>query len=428
MTGYTYHSGKEFALELDRRDNMAGFRREFFLPENRIYLVGNSLGLISKRAERSLLEVMEDWKQKGIDGWVDGKYPWFTMAEKLGELLSPLVGAFPDEVIVTGSTTINLHQLIASFYKPEGKRTKILADALAFPSDIYAMQSQLVLHGYDPEKHLIKVPSPDHRILSEEDIYSSMTDEIALVILPTVLYTSGQLLNVKRITDEAHKRGIVIGFDAAHSVGAVPHAFHDMDVDFAFWCHYKYMNGGPGACGGLYVHRKHHHQRPGLAGWFGSDKTKQFDMEHQFIPAQSAGAYQVGSPHILNMAPLIGSLSLFAEASVEKVRDKSLQLTQYLMDLVDHELQGLGFVIANPREADQRGGHVSLEHEEAVRISKSLKELGVIADFRRPNTIRLAPVSFYTSYLEVWESIRRLKVIMGTNHYEKFEKERNIVP
>lgn len=417
----------DYAKQLDKEDTLWRFREEFYLKPESIYMDGNSLGLLSKRAERTLLESLDDWKQHGIDGWTQGNHPWFFMAEKLGEKIAPLVGASPEEVIVTGSTTVNLHQLVATFYKPDGTRTKILADELTFPSDIYALQSQLRTHGYDPDTHLIRVKSQDGRFLEEDDLIKAMTEDIALIILPTVLYRSGQILDMKRLTDEAHKRGILIGFDGCHSIGAIPHSFSEWGVDFAYWCNYKHLNGGPGGVGGLYVNRKHFGTMPGLAGWFGSRKDKQFDMEHTLTPAQSAGAYQIGTPHVLSCAPLIGSLEIFTEAGIENIRQKSLKINQYLIDLIEYELTDMGFFIGTPKGDVRRGGHVSLEHKEAARICKSLKENGVIPDFRAPNIIRLAPVALYTSYAEVWKVVQILKKIMTDKQYEKFENEREVV-
>lgn len=417
----------DYAKQLDQVDPLASFRGEFYLLPDSIYMDGNSLGLLSKRAERSLLNSLADWKKYGIDGWTKGDQPWFFLSEKLAERITPLVGASAEEVIVTGSTTINLHQLVAAFYKPDGTRTKILADELNFPSDIYALKSQLHIHGLDPDEHLICVKSKDGRFIDEEDIIDAMNEDVALIILPTVLYRSGQILDMKRLTAEAHKRTILIGFDACHSIGAIPHSFSEWDVDFAYWCNYKYVNGGPGAVGGLYVNRKHFGTAPGLAGWFGSDKDKQFDLEHTYTPAGNAGAFQIGTPHVLSLSPLIGSLEMFAEAGIENIRDKSLQMTQYLMDLIEFELADMGFVIGNPRDERRRGGHVSLEHKEAARICKSLKENGVIPDFRAPAIIRLAPVALYTTYEEVWKVVQTLKKIMKEKLYEKFSNEREVV-
>lgn len=417
----------EFAQQFDIEDQLNKFREEFYLKPNSIYMDGNSLGLLSKRAERTLLESLNDWKEHGIDGWTTGRHPWFFLSEKLGEMMAPLVGAKANEVIVTGSTTVNLHQLVATFFKPEGTRTKILADELTFPSDIYALQSQLRIHGFDPETHLVRVKSRDGRFLEEEDIINAMTDEIALIILPTVLYRSGQILDMKRLTAEANKRGILIGFDGCHSIGAIPHSFSEWDVDFAYWCNYKHLNGGPGSVGGLYVNSKHFGTSPGLAGWFGSKKEKQFDMEHSLTPADSAGAYQIGTPHVLSLAPLLGALEIFTEAGIENIRAKSLKINQFLMDLLEQEVANMGFMIGNPVEDFRRGGHVSLEHKEAARICKALKENGIIPDFRAPNIIRLAPVALYTSYTEVWEVVQILKKIMTEKQYEKFKNEREVV-
>ncbi|MEH7350844.1 kynureninase [Gottfriedia acidiceleris] len=417
----------EYAVKMDSFDSLRKFRDEFYLNPGSIYMDGNSLGLLSKRAERTLLESLDDWKNFGIDGWTNGNHPWFFMAEKLGEKLAPLVGASSEEVIVTGSTTVNLHQLVGTFFQPNGSRKKILADELTFPSDIYALQSQLRIHGLDPDQDLICVKSKDGRYLEEDDIINAMTEEIALIILPTVLYRSGQILDMKRLTEEAHKRGILIGFDGCHSVGSIPHLFSEWDVDFAYWCNYKHLNGGPGGVGGLFVNRKHFGAMPGLAGWFSSRKDKQFDMEHTLTPAETAGAYQIGTPHVLSCAPLIGSLEIFTEAGIDAIREKSLRINQFLMDCIEKELAEMGFFIGSPREDARRGGHVSLEHEEAARICKSLKENGIIPDFRAPNIIRLAPVALYTSYVEVWEVVQTLKKIMTEKQYEKFKNEREVV-
>ncbi|MBM7622215.1 kynureninase [Bacillus tianshenii] len=411
----------------DSKDELKDFRKEFYINENSIYLDGNSLGLLSKRAEQALLDMLESWKNLGIDGWMKGKNPWFYFAEKLGELSAPLVGARKEEVIVTGSTTSNLHQLLATFYEPNGRRTKIVADALNFPSDIYAIQSMLKLKGYDPSEHLVQVESRDGRLIDEQDILFSLNEEVALLILPTVLYRSGQLLDIQKITQEAHKHGILVGWDGCHSVGAIAHQFHDWEVDFAYWCNYKYLNAGPGGVGALFVHEKHFGRTPGLTGWFGSKKEKQFDMEHHFTPAETSGTYQIGTPHIFSMAPLLGSLGMFDEVGMEKIRKKSLHQTRILMDLIEQELSEYHFVIANPTEDARRGGHVSLEHPEAARICKSLKEYGVVPDFRKPSIIRLAPVALYTTYEEIFQTIEILKKIMKEKHYEKFSNEREVV-
>ncbi|MBM7585066.1 kynureninase [Bacillus pakistanensis] len=427
MSEYKFDPSYEYACQMDKQDNLASFRKEFYINEDTIYLDGNSLGLLSKRAEMTLAELLESWKRYGIDGWTEGKYPWYDLSERLGGMISPLIGGAPEEVIVTGSTTTNLHQMVATFYNPTGKKTKILADELTFPSDIYALQSQIRLKGYDPDSHLIQVKSRDGRSVEEDDIIEAMTDEIALIVLPSVLYRSGQILDMKRLTTEAHNRGIVIGFDLCHSIGAISHDLTEWGVDFAVWCNYKYLNSGPGGVGGIYVNKQHFGRLPGLAGWFSSRKDKQFDMEHTLTPADNAGAYQIGTPHVLSIAPLIGSLEIFSEAGIDELRKKSLNITRYMMDLISHELDGMGFTIGNPIDDSRRGGHIYLEHAEAARICKALKVNGVIPDFRSPNGIRLAPVALYNTYEEVWKSIQILKKIMKEEQYKKFENKRGVV-
>lgn len=237
----------DYAQDLDKKDDLASLKEEFYLQKNIIYMDGNSLGLLSKRAEKTLLDLLNTWKTLGIDGWTEGDNPWFYLSESVGQKMAPLVGGLKNEVIATGSTTTNLHQLAATFYKPSGNKTKLLADELNFPSDIYALKSQLALKGYNPDEHLVRVKSRDGRFLAEEDIIDAMTDDIALIVLPSVLYRSGQILDMKRLTATANERGIPIGFDLCHSVGAIEHSLHDWGADFAFWCTYKHLNGGPGS-------------------------------------------------------------------------------------------------------------------------------------------------------------------------------------
>ncbi|WNB92993.1 kynureninase [Bacillus sp. NEB1478] len=411
---------------LDQNDPLAAFKEEFHLKTNTIYLDGNSLGLLSKRAEQSVIDVLNDWKEQGIDGWMGGKYPWFTLSEQLAEKLSVLVGANANEVIVTGSTTVNLHQLAATFFEPKPGKTKILADELTFPSDIYALQSQLKLKGLNPETELIQVKSQNGLTLEEDDIIAAMTDDVALILLPSVLYRSGQLLDIERLTKEAHKRNIPIGFDLCHSIGAIPHELSKWGVDFAFWCNYKYVNAGPGGVGGLYVNQNHFTKTAGLSGWFGSKKESQFDMDHTFDGEESAGGFQIGTPHLLSTAPLIGSLSLFEEAAIEKIRTKSLNLTRMLMDLINQEIKG-EFQIVNPLDDERRGGHVALMHSDAARICKALKENGIVPDFRAPNIIRLAPVALYNSFNDVYNAVQILNKIMKNKEYEKYENKREVI-
>ncbi|WP_106494619.1 kynureninase [Lentibacillus sp. Marseille-P4043] len=418
---------KSYAQYLDQQDVLKDFRNEFYVSNQTIYFDGNSLGLLSKRAEQTVEWLMESWKKYAINGWTEGSHPWFYLSETLGEQMAPLVGADPEEVIVTGSTTTNLHQLVASFYQPSGRRTKILADELNFPSDIYALKSQLHLKGYDSSNHFIQVQSKDGNTLNTNDIIANMTDDVALIVLPGVLYRSGQILDMKTITREAHKRGILIGFDLCHSIGSIPHQLSDWGVDFAFWCTYKHLNGGPGSVAGLYVNKRHFGKDPGLAGWFSSNKEKQFDMEHTLTPAEHAGAYQIGTPHVLSTAPLLGALDLFQEAGIKRIREKSLRLTNYFMELIENKLAGYGFTITNPKDDATRGGHIFLEHKEAARICKALKADGVIPDFRMPNGIRLAPVALYNTFEEVWKTVQILQTIMKEERFKKYENLRGVI-
>ena len=269
-------------------------------------------------------------------------------------------------------------------------------------------------------------PSRDGRTLDGEDVVERMTDEVALVLLPTVLYRSGQLLDVEGLTRAARERGIPIGWDGSHSVGVVPHQLHDWGADFAVWCSYKYLNGGPGAVGALFVHERHVGTAPGLVGWWGSEKARQFDMGLEFSPATGAGAWQIGTPPVLGAAALYGALAISREAGIEAIRAKSLDQTAYLMALVDG-LEGLGYAVGTPREAERRGGHVAVEHAEAVRIARALKARGIVPDFRPPNVIRLAPIPLYTTYAELRETARALREIVETGAHLRFEATRETV-
>ncbi|MFD1863274.1 kynureninase [Planococcus chinensis] len=409
----------------DQKDTLARFKKEFFQPENQIYMDGNSLGLMSERAEKKLFALAESWKHHGIEGWTEGEHPWFTLAENLSERIAPLVGAGAHEVMVTGSITSNIHQMLSTVYQPSAERSVILVDELNFPSDIYAVESHLRLRGQNPETAMRKVKSRDGYTISFDDIAEGLAEDVAVLLLPSVLYRSGQLLPIRKITEAAHEKGILVGFDLAHSIGALPHELHDDGVDFAVWCHYKYMNSGPGGTGGLYLHERHHHLLPGIAGWFGSDKAKQFDMDHSFVKADGAGAYQVGTPNIFSMAPLLGSVEIFEEAGIGNVRQKSLELTRLMRELIAEQLPMLKDV--TPGADEERGGHIALAHEEAARICKALKAEGVVPDFRAPDIIRLAPIALYTSFQDVEDMVGRLKRIMDQELFKNFTNERNVV-
>jgi kynureninase len=424
-----YQLGAEFAAQRDAEDELARFRDDFYLLPDRIYLDGNSLGLLSRSAETSILEALADWRLRAIEGWTSGERPWFWLGEELGARHAGLVGALPSEIAVCGAITINLHALLATFYTPSGSRTKIVATSLDFPSDVYALQSWLRLRGHDPAQHLVLVGSHDGRLIEESDIIAALDDSVALAWLPSVLYRSGQLLDVERLTHAAHARGISIGFDLAHSAGCVPHQLHDWGVDFATWCTYKYLNAGPGAVGALFVHERNFpaNQQPGLRGWWGSDKARQFDMQLEFTPASGAGAWQISTPSVLGAAALYGSLGLIQAAGLDALRRKSLDLTGYLVYLADARLAEHGFCVGTPREPARRGGHVALEHPEALRISRALRAHGVISDFRAPNVVRLAPVALYTTYTDVWRTVEILRQITSSGAYLRFDAARGSV-
>ena len=424
-----YEVGEDFALRMDAKDQLAGYKNRFYSLGDSIYMDGNSLGLMSVDSERSLIRVMNEWKTQGIKGWGGASMPWIDYPETLGNLMAPFVGGRDGEVVVTGGTTINLHALVSTFYEPEKRRTKIIADELNFPSDLYALAAQVRLKGGDPEEDLVLVKSRDGLTVSEDDIISYMDNDVSLVVLPSVYYRSGQLLDMEKLTREAHERGIVIGFDCAHSVGVVPHRFSEWGTDFAFWCNYKYMNGGPGSVGGLYVNKRHHGEMPGLAGWFGNKRSTMFDMRKEFDPAQTATAWEIGTINMLSAAPIEGSIYMMREAGIENIRDKSLKITGYLMYLIDETLSDkpYRFGIATPREPQRRGGHVGVYHEEAWRINQALIKRGVIPDFRPPNIIRLAPIPLYTSYHDVWKVAEHLREVIDSGEYLKYSTDRSTV-
>ena len=377
-------------------------RRELFKMPPGIYLDGNSLGLMPFAAKAAVEKRLLEWEESAVGGWED----WFGLSERLAPKVARLVGANRDEVAVTGSITGNLHALLATFYQPQNVRRNILATELDFPTDLYALESWTSLHGAE----LKKVPSRDGEILEFADILEAMTDDIALILLPTVLYRSGQKLDVKKLTRAAHERGVLIGWDAAHSIGAMPHAFHDDGVDFAVWCHYKYVNAGPGAPGGLFVHQKHQERTPVLRGWWGHDKLSQFEMRGDFRRSSGAGAFQQGTPSILALAALEGAMTVFDCLDLLELRQKSLELTDYFMDLCDKHLIELRIV--TPRAHTERGGHVALAHPGARALSLALREKGVIADFRAPNVLRLAPVALYNTKAELEQTVQILRELL----------------
>ncbi len=386
-------------------------KRDAFLLPRGIYLDGNSLGPLTYGAQAATERRLKQWQHLAVNGWDE----WFGLAERLSPALARLVGAKPEEVIATGSVTSNLHALLATFYRPEhergGARRNLLATSLDFPSDLYALSAWAERLGGT----LKLIPSRDGYTLHSDDVRDAFTPDVALAVLPTVLYRSGQLLEVAAVTQHAHDAGALIGWDAAHSIGALPHTFHDARVDFAVWCSYKYLNAGPGAPGGLFVHEQHFDRTPGLPGWWGHDKTTQFEMAPTFRKAAGAGAYQQGTPSIVALAGLEGALGIFEEVSVEAVRARSLELTDYLIALADKHLPEC--VVRTPRNPAHRGGHVVLAHPDARLLSLALRQRQITPDYRAPDLLRLAPVALYNTEAELDETVRALRELLDTGVY-----------
>ncbi|MBA2436422.1 MAG: kynureninase [Chthoniobacterales bacterium] len=420
------------AQELDESDSLGQYRHRFYVPAGQIYLDGNSLGLLSRDAERTLLNVLQNWKTGGIGGWLDGDAPWFTMAEALAERVAKLIGAAGDEVAIANSMTINLHQLLATLYRPRAKRTKVLIDAHSFPTDRYALRSHLRLRGLDPDQHIVIVPAGDSRFLNEDKIIEALKNpELQMALFPSVVYTTGQLLDLERICRAARENDVIVGLDLSHSVGILPHALDDWGADFAGWGHYKWLNAGPGSVAGLYLNRRHFNETgvvdAGLAGWWSVHKESMFEMSDEFFPGMGASALQIGTPAVLSMAPIDGALLSVEEAGIDGIRAKSIAMTEFIIETADAELADLGFRIGTPREAARRGGHVSLRHPEAQSISMALRTRGVVPDFRKPDVIRFAPSPLYNTFSELWEAIQILKEITATRAQDEFAATRSVV-
>ena len=382
-------------------------KRESFLLPAEIYLDGNSLGPLPRAAQSAVERKLLQWQSFAVSGWSE----WFELAESFSPTLARLIGARPQEVCATGGLTINLHALMATFYRPTGSRRDLLATELDFPSDLYALQAWAERAGAD----LKLIASRDGYTLHPDDIESCLTEDVAIALLPTVLYRSGQLLDVAAITARAKEAGIIAGWDAAHSIGCIPHDFHEAGVDFAVWCSYKYLNAGPGAPGGLFVHERHHRIRPGMPGWWGHDKLSQFELRTDFTPAAGACRFQIGTPSILALAGLEGALEVFDEVDIRELRQRSLELTDHLILRTDKTLPE--FSVVTPRSHRDRGGHVALRQVEARRISLALRRRGIVADHRPPDLLRLAPVALYNTEAELDAAVDALRELLDTESY-----------
>jgi kynureninase len=411
-----FSNNEDFAKQLDAEDSLHVFRKKFHLPANRggaplIYFAGNSLGLMPKSARKIVEQELDDWADLGVDAHLKGKTPWYWYHESLREPAARLVGAQPIEVICMNSLTVNLHLMMATFYRPTKSRFKILMEDPAFPSDTYAIKTQIVHHGLSAKEALIlaRPRSGEFTVRTEEilDLIEKHAEELAVVLLGGVNFFTGQLFDIPTITAAAQKHGITVGVDLAHAIGNVPLSLHDWNVDFAVWCSYKYLNAGPGAVAGAFIHQRHasNTNLPRLAGWFGNDPDTRFRMhlEPEFIPVPSADGWQISNPPILSMAPLRASLAIFEEAGMDALRQKSSKLTNYLQFLLEDADSSKLFNVITPREADERGCQLSIQAQEhPEELFAKLEAAGVKCDFREPNVIRAAPTPLYNTFHEVW--------------------------
>jgi kynureninase len=411
----------QYAKKLDSQDTLRHVRNQFFIPatdgKSNIYFAGNSLGLQPKNAKKFIAEELYDWAQLGVEGHLRSRRPWLYYHKFTKKALSRLVGAKPAEVVAMNQLTVNLHLMMVSFYNPSPERYKILTEAGAFPSDQYAFESQVKYHGYDPERSIIELkPRDGEHILRTDDIVASIKEhasELALVIFGGVQYYTGQLFDLKKITETGHAAGANVGFDLAHAIGNVPLSLHDDDVDFAVWCSYKYLNSGPGSIAGIFVHERHaeNFQLPRFAGWWGHSEKDRFLMEKGFKPMAGADGWQLSNVPVFQSAAHIAALEIFQQNAITTLRKKSLLLTGYLEFLLDDfDPDQKYYRIITPRDPAQRGCQLSvLLQDHGKKIFKGLLQGGVILDWREPDVIRLAPVPLYNSFQDVFRFVEILK-------------------
>lgn len=415
-----FRSDLAFAREMDAHDPLAQFRARFLFPQKRegrecLYLCGNSLGLQPRTVQAYIEQELRDWADLGVEGHFHARHPWLPYHEFVAEPTARLVGALPSEVVVMNSLTVNLHLMMLSFYRPTQERHKILLEANAFPSDQYAVQSQIKLHGFDPRTALLELqPRPGEATLRTEDIEAFIAQEgksLALIMLGGVNYATGQAFDLKRITATGHAQGCVVGFDLAHAAGNLLLALHDWDVDFGVWCSYKYLNAGPGGIAGCFVHERHGHNPnlPRLAGWWGNNKQTRFLMQPEFEVLPGAEGWQLSNPPIFQLAALRAALEIFDEAGIAQLRAKSVLLTGYLEYLLTQK-NSPHFTIITPREPEQRGAQLSLQmHDNGKAVLQRLLEKNVICDWREPDLIRIAPVPLYNSFADVYRFVENLQ-------------------
>ncbi|AMA48387.1 MULTISPECIES: kynureninase [Flavobacterium] len=411
----TFQNTLDFAQQLDIQDELKNYRSEFIFPQhnkkNVIYFTGNSLGLQPKRAKKYVDEIMNDWASLAVEGHFYAKKPWWDYQERFAEPLSKIVGAKPNEITVMNTLTVNLHLLMVSFYQPTQKRYKIICEEKAFPSDQYMLQSQIKFHGFEPKDTLIEIKRREgEHTIRLEDIIEKIKEtgnELALVLWGGVNYYTGQVFDMQSITEAGHKVGAKVGFDLAHAAGNVELKLNEWNVDFAAWCSYKYMNSGPGNASGCFIHEKHHQANlPRFAGWWGHNKERRFKMEPHFDPILGADGWQVSNLPVLSLAPYLASVEIFAEVGMEKLIKKRNQLTAYLEFIlreISQNIPGTQFEIITPNNPKERACQLSVYlHGQGRNLFDYLMANGVIADWREPNVIRLAPAPFYCSYEDMY--------------------------
>lgn len=415
-----FENSEDFARSMDAQDSLKHFRDRFYIPkqasgEDVLYFTGNSLGLQPKTTREYIEQELEDWKNLGVEGHFAAKNPWMPYHEFLTSQLAKVVGAKSIEVVAMNSLTVNLQLLMVSFYRPSGKRNKIIIEKGAFPSDRYAVASQINFHGFDVENSLIELaPHEGKTLLRTSDIEQTIAelgDEIALILLGGVNYYTGQAFDMKRITEAGHQVGAVVGFDLAHAAGNLELNLHEWNVDFAAWCSYKYLNSGPGGIGGIFVHERHSESfdLPRFAGWWGHDKATRFLMGDEFVPIKGAEGWQMSNPPIFQLASLRASLDIFEEAGMKSLREKSVKLTNYLEFLLS-EIKDARISIITPSNPNERGCQLSIRVKDADKtLFKAISAHGIIADWREPDVIRVAPVPLYNSFSDCWKFVEILK-------------------
>jgi kynureninase len=411
-----FQPGEDFAQTMDSRDSLRTYRERFSFPKiaacDCLYLCGHSLGLQPKTSASYIQQELKDWAELGVEGHFRARHPWMPYHRLLTEQTAELVGAKPIEVVAMNSLTVNLHLMMVSFYRPTPRRYKIAIERGAFPSDQYAVQSQIRFHGFDPDTALIELtPLPGESCLREEEIDSLIEhsgEQIALVLLGGVNYATGQAFDMERITRMGHARGCVVGFDLAHAAGNLQLKLHEWGPDFAVWCSYKYLNGGPGCVAGCFVHERHARawDLPRFAGWWGHDEQARFQMGPRFQPMPGAEGWQLSNPPIFSLAALRASMDIFHEVGMKQIRAKSISLTAYLEFLLNQNASSK-FSIITPREPERRGAQLSIRIPENGRaLCQRLAEEGVIGDWREPDTFRVAPAPLYNSYLDVFRFVQ----------------------